>query len=221
MPRLRSQCPEGAGTGVSTRPIGLSRRQFLRYTAVGAGVLAVGGTAAAEVLTSASTDEKSLLCAPKVFFVPFLEIESDPSLLQSPDIWVTATPDVKAPPLTDCDNAQRQQYFVVARIHNRGSAPVFNATVNLYVYPTFATLVEGGVSRFNFSSSQTQYASIQPGSDRLVLFPQPMKITQFECTLAFLVVECFDPLTDMIKPLPNGDFNLGKDRHVAGHSIAV
>jgi hypothetical protein len=225
MSRFRSPSPDDPGAVVSTRPprpgetsrTGLSRRQFLRYTAVGASVLAVGGAATAEAIEALG--EKNL-CAPKTFFVPFLAIDTfvPPSgRIESPDIWLTATPDVNAAPATALEFYQ--PYYAVARIHNRGSAPVFNATVNLYEISRFRTNrifpALSALSRLNTNLLDTQYTSVQPRSDRLVLFRPPLVLRIEDLVGVYLIVECFDPLSDMVQAPPDGNFNLGNDRHVA------
>lgn len=193
---------------------GLSRRDFLRHAAVGAGALAIGGPVLAE--SFASMDEK-LLCSRKTFFVPFLEIvkASDPAGFRSPDIWLTSVPDVNAPPVTfDAPvDPGKQDYFAVVRIHNRGSSPVFNATVNFYTYslnffvPPFSRTTELGFAR--------QLASVQSYSDRRVLSPGPIPLF---AAGSVLIVECFDPLTDPIT-IPGDAFDLANDRHVAARSF--
>jgi hypothetical protein len=189
--------------------------QFLRYTAVGAGALAIGGPAVAGSLAAAN---EKILCSRKTFFVPFLEIvnATGPSVaFESPDIWLTSVPDVNAPPIpfnTHVDPG-KQSYFAVARIHNRGSAPVFNATVNFYTYSLNFSVFP--FSRTNELGFVRQFASIQPHSDRLVLAPGPIPL-YVEGSL--LIVECFDPLTDPIT-IPGDAFDLSNDRHVAARDF--
>src|SRR5690242_20680148 len=105
-----SERPRSAGSGalVSTpggkRPAksAVSRRQFLQYTAIGAGALAVGRSVLAKPLQSIAEES---LCASKVFFLPHLEIAHADAVqngdfdtsFESPDIKLTATPDVNAP----------------------------------------------------------------------------------------------------------------------------
>jgi hypothetical protein len=197
---------------------GLSRRDFLRHAAVGAGALAIGGPAFAESL--AAPNEK-ILCARKTFFVPFLEIVNDlgPSgNFQSPDIWLTTLPDVNAPPLPFDQPVTPipgvRDYFAVVRVHNRGSAPVFNATVNFYTYSLNFFVPPLSRTEFVFGSAR-QFVSVQPHSDRRVLSPGPIPLI---IAGSVLVVECFDSLTDPIT-IPGDAFDLSNDRHVAARNF--
>lgn len=198
-------------------PAMVSRRQFLTYAAIGAGSLSLGGlpTFAAEPTSIASA------CSSTKFFLPQLEIQHGPKgkggFLASPDIWATEVPDVNAPPVTELDFTRT--YFVVTRIHNRGTAPVFNATVNFHHACTLCfplgSFVPGAFLRTGAIALDTQYVSIESRSDRRVVCPVPFG---FFIHGTALIVECFDPLTDPPAP-PFDFFNFGSDRHVAARGL--
>ena len=200
----------GSRRAAGRSPDGLSRRQFLRYAAVGAGALAIGGPAVAESLAPA--DDK-ILCSNKVFFLPRLEIHHGSVKYASPDIWLTDKPDVNAPPV-----AIGAPSYAVARIHNVGSAPIFNASVVFYVVVLsffVDTPLPGFGPRFGgLGVLGTQYVSIPPLSDRLVLAPSSFNFVPGD---TLLVVECFDPLVD--PPVVTTGSEIPVDRRVAAQAI--
>jgi hypothetical protein len=194
-----------------------SRRQFLTYTAVGAGALSMGAMPSFASVTASSAHA----CSPPQFFLPRLAIESGPrglgGYVASPDIWVVAVPDADAPPVTDLDFTRT--YFMVARVRNGGSAPVFNAAVNFHQACYFCHPVKpfeaGNLLRTSVLTLDTQYVSIESRSDQRVLCPVAFS---FFIEGTVLIVECFEPLTDPPAP-PFGSLNFGSDRHVAARAL--
>lgn len=142
-----------------------------------------------------------------------LEIEDGvPYWYLSNDIWTVPDSDPNSSigiPIADMPT------FVWARVHNKGTTPVFNATVRYYwanpstvITPSTAYLIG------------TSYVSLQPGESKEVLCITPwipeIVNNGHEC----LVVETFSP-ADPLSYGPNDPFNPPNDRHVAQKNLDI
>ncbi|RPJ86958.1 MAG: hypothetical protein EHM18_03550 [Acidobacteria bacterium] len=131
----------------------------------------------------------------------------------SPDIWVVPSDDPGDPPGLPFANVSA---YVWARVHNRGSTAVSNATVRFYwadpstvITPTTATLIG------------TSSASLTAGETKEVLCVTPW-IPSFvnnghEC----LIAQAFAPSDPAPPQGPNDPFNVPADRHLAQRNITV
>lgn len=141
-----------------------------------------------------------------------LEIEDgNPSWYLSHDIWTVPGNDPEGPPGppvagTDC--------YLWARVHNKGTTPVSNATVRFY-WANPAVGFDRNTANFVGSS----FVTLDAGESAEVLCLTPW-VPQFvngghECLLA----EAFHPAAD---PLPPGAaFDVPTDRHVAQLNLSV
>jgi hypothetical protein len=139
--------------------------------------------------------------------------DGTPHWYLSPDIWVVPSDDPNDPPGMPFANVSA---YVWARVHNRGSTAVSNATVRYYwanpstaITPTTATLIG------------TSSASLAAGETKDVLCVTPW-VPQWvndghECLLA----QAFAP-ADPLPPLgPMDPFNVPGDRHTAQKNLTV
>lgn len=131
----------------------------------------------------------------------------------SPDIWVVPSDDPNDPPGVPYANVSA---YVWARVHNRGTTAVSNATVRYY-WADPSTAITASTAHL----IGTSYASLLPGETKEVLCVTPW-IPQYvnnghECLLA----EAFAPADPLPPRGPNDPFNVPTVRQVAQRNLAV
>ena len=131
----------------------------------------------------------------------------------SPDIWVVPSDDPNDPPGMPFEGVSA---YVWARVRNRGSTAVSNATVRFY-WADPSTLITRATATLVGSSS----ASLAAGETKDVLCVTPW-VPQFvnsghEC----LVAEAFAPADPLPPSAPSDPIDVPGDRHVAQRNITV
>jgi hypothetical protein len=131
----------------------------------------------------------------------------------SPDIWVVPSDDPNDPPAMPFEGVSA---YVWARVHNRGSTAVSNATVRYY-WADPSTLI----TRASATLIGTSSASLAAGETKDVLCVTPW-VPQFvnsghEC----LVAEAFAPADPLPPNTPSDPFDVPGDRHIAQRNISV
>jgi len=131
----------------------------------------------------------------------------------SPDIWVVPSDDPNDPPGMPYEGISA---YVWARVHNRGSTAVSNATVRYY-WADPSTLI----TRASATLIGTSSASLVAGETKDVLCVTPW-VPQFvnsghEC----LIAEAFAPADPLPRSSPSDPIDVPGDRHVAQRNISV
>lgn len=136
-----------------------------------------------------------------------LEIEDGTPWYLSPDIWVLPGTDPSGPPGTPTAGAAS---YIWARVHNRGTTAVSNATVRFY-WANPATLV-GSASA---TLVGTSYVTLGAGESREVLCVTPWVPSWVNDGHECLVVEAFAAADPLPVRSPTDPFDVPYDRHVA------
>lgn len=131
----------------------------------------------------------------------------------SPEIWVVPSDDPNDPPAMPFEGVSA---YVWARVRNRGSTAVSNATVRYY-WADPSTLITRATATLIGTSS----ASLAAGETKDVLCVTPW-VPQFvnsghEC----LVAEAFAPADPLPPSSPSDPIDVPGDRHVAQRNITV
>jgi hypothetical protein len=131
----------------------------------------------------------------------------------SPDIWVVPSDDPNDPPGMPFEGISA---YVWARVHNRGSTAVSNATVRYY-WADPSTLITLATATLIGTSS----ASLAAGETKDVLCVTPWVPQFVNSGLECLVAEAFAPADPLPPSSPSDPIDVPGDRHVAQRNISV
>lgn len=131
----------------------------------------------------------------------------------SPDIWVVPSDDPNDPPGMPFETVSA---YVWARVHNRGSTAVSNATVRYY-WADPSTLI----TRTSATLIGTSSASLAAGETKDVLCVTPWVPQYVNSGHECLVAEAFAPSDPLPPGSPSDPIDVPGDRHVAQRNISV
>jgi hypothetical protein len=140
-----------------------------------------------------------------------LEIDDGDPWWLSPDLWTVPGTDPNGPPGTPIVG---QPAYIWARVHNRGSDPVDNATVRFWWANPGTNFDRNTATMVGIS-----YVSLVAGASEEVLCLTPWDPAFVNGGHECIIGEAFHPALD---PLPPGPaFNVVSDRHVAQRNLDV
>ena len=138
--------------------------------------------------------------------------DGDPWYL-SPDIWVVPGGDPTGSPGIPVLNSPA---FVWARVHNRGSNHVSNATVKYYWGNPSTTVTVSTATLIGIS-----YVSLAPNESKEVLCLTPWIPVWVNNGHECLIAEAFAPADPLPQREPSDTFGVPNDRHAAQRNINV
>jgi hypothetical protein len=131
----------------------------------------------------------------------------------SPDIWVVPSDDPNDPPAMPFEGVSA---YVWARVHNRGSTAVSNATVRYYWADPSTVITRASATLIGQSS-----ASLAAGETKEVLCLTPWVPQIVNSGHECLIAEAFAPADPLPPGSPTDPINVPGDRHVAQRNITV
>lgn len=142
--------------------------------------------------------------------------DGSPFWYLSTDIWVVSSDDPNDPPGMPFEGISA---YIWARVHNRGSSPVSNATVRYWWADPSTAITRAPGSAHPIGTSSANLAAGET-KDVLCVTPWIPEIVNggHEC----LIAEAFAPGVDPLPPhVPSDGFHVTGDRHVAQRNISV